>query len=196
MRKSKKTSPNALFELFKNAFPVSETATLEIDKEHVDLDRYDQSISYDFAAFIPEMENTEFGREVLHDYFYVAKVAETTVYSALVYRSMSFYGENMQPVHTTLVTFDKQGEIIAKKLIFCECSAEKIKDAKIENNIITIHDYKRKWEQPIDKVDFEDNKLIANELKASIKYKIKDTGKIVDEDVPSDYKDSTVASSK
>lgn len=190
-----KGSPNALFELFKNAFPISET-TLEIDKEHVDLSRYDQSISYDFATFIPEMENTEFGREVSHDYFYVAKIAETPVYSALIYRSMSFYGENMQPVHTTLVTFDNQGEIIAKKLISCECSAEKIKDAKVENNIITIHDYIRKWEQPIDKVDFDDNKVIAYELKASIKYKIDETGKIVDEDVPSDYKDSTIASTK
>ncbi|MBC7488245.1 MAG: hypothetical protein H7282_16005 [Cytophagaceae bacterium] len=191
-----KGSPNALFELFKNAFPASETTTLEINKEHVDLARYDQSISYDFAAFIPEMENTEFGREVSHDYFYVAKVAETPLYTALVYRSMSFYGENMQPVHTTLVTFDTQGEIIAKKLISCECSAEKIKDAKIENNIITIHDYKRKWEHPIDKVDFEDNKVIAYELKASIKYRIDNTGKIIDEDVPSNYKDSTVASTK
>lgn len=189
-----KGSPNALFELFKNAFPHSETASLEIDKNKVDMNAYDKSISYDFAPFIPEMENVDFGREVSHDYFYVAKVVETPVYTALVYRSMSFFGENMQPVHATLVTFDPQGEIISKKLIACECSAEKVKEAKIENNIITIHDYKRQWEQPIDKVDFEDNKIKSYELIATIKYKIEDSGKIVDEDVPANYKDSTVAS--
>ena len=189
-----RSSGNTSFELFKNAFPTSQSNGLEIDKSKVDMSSYDQSISYDFADFIPEMENSDFGRDVSHDYFYVAKVAETPVYTALVYRSMSFYGESMQPVYATLVTFDTQGAIISKKLIACECSAEKIKEAKIENNNIIIHDYKRQWEQPIDKVAFENNKVIAYELKASVKYKIEDTGKIVDEDVPTGYKDSTVAS--
>ncbi|MDB5258317.1 MAG: hypothetical protein JWM14_3012 [Chitinophagaceae bacterium] len=188
-----KDSPNTLFELFKNAFPSSQTKAFEIDKSNVEMNNYDQSISYDFASFIPEMENTGFGREVSRDYFYVAKVAETPAYTALVYRSMSFYGNDMQPVYATLVTFDPEGEIIAKKIIACQCSAEKIKEAKIENNIITIHDYKRKWEQPIGKIDFKDNKIVDYELQAKVVYKIEDTGKITDQDVPSNYNDSTVA---
>jgi len=189
-----KGSPNALFDLFKNAFPITQSKTFEIDKANVEMTSYDQSISYDFAPFIPEMENTGFGREVTHDYFYVAKVAETPSYTALVYRSMSFYGEDMQPVRATLVTFNTQGEIIAKKIIACQCSAEKVKEAKIENNMITIHDYKRRWEQPIGTIDLEKNKIVGYDLQATVKYKIEDNGNITDEDVPANYKDSTVAS--
>ncbi|MDF2456156.1 MAG: hypothetical protein K0R51_2149 [Cytophagaceae bacterium] len=189
-----KGSSNALFDLFKNAFPVTQTAVFEIDKTNVEMGDYDESISYDFANFIPEMENTGFGREVTHDYFYVAKIAETPLYTALVYKSMSFYGDDMQPVRATLVTFNPQGEIIAKKIIACQCSAEKIKDAKIENNIVTIHDYKRQWEHAMGKVDLGKNKIIGYDLQATVKYKIEDTGQIVNEDVPANYKDSTVAS--
>lgn len=185
------SSENNLFELFKKSFtPVNNQ--FEVSLDNVDMKDYKESINYDFAEFIPEMQNTNFGRDVNHDYFYVAKVSETSQFTALIYASISFYGGEMQPTSTTLATYDNEGNMISRKLIACQCSAEKIKKCSIDNNNIVIEEYKRTWESPIDKVSFEENKIINNELISSAKFKIEDTGKIVDVDVPSNFKDSAI----
>jgi hypothetical protein len=155
-----------------------------------------QSISYEFADFIPEMENTSFGREVSHDYFYVAKVAETPEYTAVLYSSVSFWEGEMQPVHIKLVTYDKEGKIIAGKLFAGQFSAEKIKTGKINNNEITLQDYKRIWKYPIDQVSFEENEVEKYELVATATFKLDDKGKIVELSVPANYSDSIVFAKK
>ena len=69
---------------------------------------YKESVSFDFVKFVPEMENSSFGRDVSHDYYYVANMGGNENYSAFIYTSESFYGEEMQPVHTVLATYDKR----------------------------------------------------------------------------------------
>jgi hypothetical protein len=192
--KREKGSSNALFDLFKESFPLT-VQHLEIPLEKVDMGDYKDAISYDFAQFIPEMENTDFGREVSHDYFYVAKISETPEYTALVYSSISYWGEKMQPVHTTLATFNKDGKIISKKLIACQCSAEKVKKGTIDNNTILIGDYKRIWEKPIDQVPFDENTVKSYELMAEVKFRIDDFGNITDQEVPANYNDTIIVAS-
>ena len=189
------TGQNAFFDLYRNSFP-SLNSHLDIGLSNIDLNEYDESISYDFAKFIPEMENIEFGRDVSHDFFYVAKVSETPQYTALVYSSVNFYGSEMAPIHTTLATYTNDGELISKKLISCRCTPEKIKTVVIDNNVIEIKDYKRTWEHPIDKVSFSENKVKSSELIAEAKYKIDDTGKIIDDVVPQNYSDSSIVASR
>jgi hypothetical protein len=181
---------NGLFALYKKSFPVPQSQ-FKIDVWGVDMKDYTQSISYEFAPFIPEMENTSFGREVSHDYFYVTRVAETPKYTAVIYSSISFYGENMQPVYTTLATYDNEGNIKSRKLISCQCSAEKIKTAALNGSEIVIEDYKRIWDKPIDKVPFENNRVKDFELLSEAKFRIDDNGMIVNENVPKNYNDST-----
>jgi hypothetical protein len=180
--------PDRLFDLFRNSFAKVEQP-FEIPAEKVDMKAYDQSVSYDFARFIPEMQNTSFSREVSHDYFYVARVAETPEYTAVVYSSVSFFEEDMQPVLTKLVTFNNQGKVISSLLFSCQCSAEKVKKGRIEDNLITLEDYRRIWKQPIDKVDFEDNSVEKLELLSKATFRIDEQGKIVEESVPAGYKD-------
>jgi hypothetical protein len=189
------TDGNSLFSIYSKSF-FTNLNKLEIGLENVDMSDYKESISYDFAPFIPEMENTTFSRDVSHDYFYVAKLAETPTYTALVYSSISFYGEYMQPVHTTLAIYNPQGEIISKKLISCQCSAEKVKTAIIDNNKITITDYKRIWEKAIDAVPFEENKIKTYEQIVQAKFSIDENGKIISEEVPENYNDSTLVVDK
>jgi hypothetical protein len=186
-----KNDSNSFFHSFKESFPIA-TDHLEIPLSQVDMKEYKESISYDYAQFIPEMENVSFGRDVSHDFFYVAKIEESANYTALVYSSVNFYGEEMQPVYTTLATYDNDGQIISKKLISCQCSAEKIKQGSIEKNIITIRDYKRIWEKPIDKIAFSQNVVKDYSLIAEAKFKIDDSGKILNEEVPANYSDSSL----
>ena len=190
LARQQKGGENSLFALFKKSFPAVSDA-FEISVEKVDMSEYKESISYDFAQFIPEMENTSFGREVSHDYFYVAKVAETPQYTAIIYTSVNFYGGEMQPVNTSLVTYDASGNILSRRMISCQCSAEKIKKCKIENNSVVVEEYNRVWADPIDKVSFEENKVASNDLVSTARYRINDKGEIIDEDVPAGFKDST-----
>lgn len=181
---------NALFALFKSAFPI-QADKLVIDKQNVEMNAYKESISYDFARFIPEMENTSFGRDVSHDYFYVAKVKETDLYTALVYSSVSFAGEDMQPVNTTLAVYNNQtGDIISRKPIACQCSAERIRSSIVSNGQIEIEDFNRVWEKPITEVSFEENKVKDYQSLAKAIFSIGDDGNIIAKDVPAGFSDS------
>ncbi len=181
----------SLFGLYKKSFQEYKQP-FEISFDNVGLSSNVQSISYDYEKFVPEMQNTSFGREVSHDYYYVAKVAETPVYTAMLYSSISFWEGEMQPVHTKLVTYDPEGNIIAAKLFAAQFSAEKIKTGRIEENEITLRDYKRVWQFPIDKVSFEENVVEKYELLATATFKLMDSGDIMEVSVPANYSDSIV----
>lgn len=190
-----KMEGNSLFNLFKNAFPNGNNE-LVISKEDVEMEGYKESISYDFARFIPEMQNTNFGRDVSHDYFYVAKVKETELYTALVYNSISFWGEDMQPVNTTLAVYNNAtGEIISRKPIACQCSAERVRTSAINNGEIVLEDYNRVWESPITEVSFEENKIKDYVLLSKATFTIDEFGKIIAQNVPQNFSDSNMVAS-
>lgn len=188
-----KDSKNNLFEIYKSAYPrhLEGYEVSSVDGK----EKNDESISYDFSAFVPEMQNTSFGREVSNDFFYVANVKETPAYTALVYRSVSFWGNGesyMMPSYTSIVTYDPKGVIIDRKLIACECSAEKIKTAKITGDKVYVEDFKRIWKEPIDKVSFDENEVEQYVSQASLTYVINEDGTINVPEVPANYIDSVI----
>jgi hypothetical protein len=183
--------PDGLFSLFKNSFPLITTA-FEVSPEQVDMSNYKQTISYEFARFIPEMESSRFGRDVSHEFYFVAKLIETPSYVALIYTSASYFGGDMPPVHTKLITYTPSGEIISGKLFAGRLSAESVKAGFFENGKITIRDYNVLWEQPIDKVSFEENKIKKHDLAATAVFSIDENGKIIEESVPANFKDSAI----
>jgi hypothetical protein len=190
-----KGNTNTLFDLYKRAF-TRDASTFSLYPEQVDMKAFTESISYDFAPFIPEMENTSFSREVSNDYFYVGKVKETAEYVALLYTSVSFDGDEMQPALTSLVVYDTQGKIISRKLVACQCSAEKIKRCDITDGTVVVEDYERQWEKPVTEVPFDENRITAHNLLAKATFRIDETGNIVAQDVPANYNDSTVFAQK
>jgi len=185
---------NALFELYKAAYP-RQTSGFEISTDDISSDESKESISYDFSAFVPEMQNTEFSRDVSNDFFYEAIVRETPVYTAFVYTSVSFWGGNedgLMPSFTSLVTYDPSGVIIDRKLIACQCSAEKIKTVKITDNKVYVEDYKRIWKEPIDEASFDENEIVKNEVQAKLTYEINDNGTITAAEIPANYIDTII----
>ncbi|MBL7885015.1 MAG: hypothetical protein JNL69_13160 [Bacteroidia bacterium] len=185
-----KNNTGGLFGVFAKSFTPS--GTFEVSANDVELKNYNTSISYDFVKFIPEMQNTSFGRDVSHDFYYVTKVAETPNYVALIYKSINFWGAEMQPVITKISTYNKEGSLISSKIFAAQFSAEKIKTGKFENNTIYIEDYKRIWKQAIDKVPFEENEVERLELIAKAVYAIDESGKIIEKSVPANYSDSSI----
>ncbi len=166
-----------MFALFTKSFPAA-SDRFEVKLDEVEMKNYSQSISYDFAPFIPEMENVSFGREVSNDFYYVTKLSETPNYTAVIYKTTSFQGEFM-PVNATLATYDTKGEVISKVMFSCVCSPSKVKTGKIENGELAIEEYKRIWKEPIDKVSVYDNVVTGHDLVSKTVFTIDESGKIV-----------------
>ncbi len=174
----KVNNPNTLFSMFIESFPAVTTNFYEINYDAVGRTNSNQSISYEYAKFVPEMQNTSFGREVSHDFFFAAKVSESEKYTAVLYSSVNFWGEEMQPVATKLVTYNKEGNIISSILFAGQFSSEKIKTGKIENNKIILADYNRVWKYPITEVSFGENEVAKYDLVAKSTFIIEDSGNI------------------
>lgn len=165
--------------VFSNNFP-EKLSGFKKDENQVDFYSRENTINYDYSKFIPEMENVEFGRDVSHDFFYEAKVAQTTNYVALIYSSVGYSGEFMSPVQTVISTFDLSGNIISKKTFACSCTFDNIKTGEIIENKIVVKEQKRMWEKPITETRFEENKVIGYELIQTIEYEINEKGEILE----------------
>ncbi len=182
---------NSLFDLYKRAFTTN-VGHFDLPLEKVDMKEYRQSISYDFAKFIPEMENTEFGRGVSNDFYYVGIVKQSESFTAVLYTSVTFTEEDHQPTYTYLVVYDTEGGIISKKMVACQCTPEKIKRCILSGDKVVVEDYKRNWEKPIKDGPFEENTITGHDLLAKATYRIADNGTITEEDVPAHYNDSSI----
>jgi hypothetical protein len=180
----------SMFDTYIQSFPTV-VQPFEITLDKVNMKDYSSDISYDFAKFIPEMGNTRFGRGVDNDYIYVAKVAQTPVYVAVIYFSINYYDEGeMQPILTKLVTYDTAGNIISSRLFAYQYSMEKIRAGRIDNNEITLQDYKRIWKYRIDSVSIEDNQVLRYEPLTKATFRLTESGKIEKDDVPANFNDS------
>lgn len=177
------------FNIFKNSF-TNFNPDFKISDNEVSMENYKQSISYEFSDFIPEMENVSFGREVSNDFYYVAKVAETADYVALVYATSSFDGDGYQPVETILAVYDNNGKQISRKLIACQCNAEKIKTCSFSSGKLIIEEKKRNWEKPISSFGIDENTVESVDLIAKAVFSFKNNGMIQAEDVPANFNDS------
>ncbi|MES2559632.1 MAG: hypothetical protein V4590_07830 [Bacteroidota bacterium] len=182
---------SGLFDLYKRAY-TNNLETYTLTPEKVEMADFRQSINYDFADFIPEMENTDFNREVSNDFYFVGRVKQTELYQAFLYTSIAFSGEEMQPAFTYLVVYDNEGDILSKKMVGCQCSAEKIKTFSVNNGTINITDMKRNWAKPITDVSFAENSILGYDVLAKAVFTIDDTGRITDKDVPANYNDSNL----
>lgn len=185
------SGPNGLFRLFLASFP-GNADQFSIQKDEVAMETNKSSINYEFASFIPEMESSGYGRDVTHDFFYVSKIKGNGNYNAILYSSISFTGQDMQPVYTTLATYDNSGKVISRKLVSCQCSAEKVKSFSYQNGSFELIDYKREWEKPITEVSFEENKVKRYQELQKASFRIDDNGRIINELVPSSYRDSSI----
>ncbi len=176
---------------FANLFPknAGEFSTTISDP---DLKNYTKSIDYSFAKYIPEMENTSFGREVSNDFFYVLNLKQTDNYTALLYKSVSFYDSEGAPTYIMLATYNNNsGEQISKTMFSCDCSYEKLKTASFSGNTIKISDHKRTWKKDIKKFSIDENAVKEIALVNSYELEIGEDGQIIDKTSNKPLLDST-----
>jgi hypothetical protein len=155
-----KDKEEAEFRMFLAGFPVQENG-YELKTEQLE-QNHDKYISYDFAKYVKEMETRQdFGRDVGSEYYYAAKVQETSAYVAVVYLAKDAVSETIPPTFASFVTYDLKGKEISKIPFACQCDYKTIKTGKIVGSEITVTQHNREWEAEFTSVSPSENKIKA-----------------------------------
>lgn len=93
----------------------------ELPADSVATFNYDKFINYDFAAFVPGMEDQRFSRMVSKEYMAVGKFKISNGY-AIVYKTIEVMGDTLNPVTTSIMTYDSLGTVVSNSMISCFCS--------------------------------------------------------------------------
>jgi hypothetical protein len=132
-----------LFKDFLAGFPVAPESGFAFAPEE-DIQQQDRYINFDFAEFIPEMENTSFGRDVSNTYHYVALVRSTPEFVTVVYANQSAWGGDAGS-SLTAVSFTPQGQRIDKRVVACRCSRDRWKGFKYHAGVFTLREVQPEW---------------------------------------------------
>ena len=110
-------------------------------------------INYDYAVFIPEMENGRFSRDVTNEYMYVGKINLENNYHAVVYKTYFAIADTLNPTKTFVITYDSIGNVIDDEIIGCFCSPNTSQAFTISKDFtIESSEFTYKWKKdPIDK---------------------------------------------
>lgn len=144
--------------------------------------KYENAIAYDYEKFVPEMRTGKFSREVENEYFYVGKIKEDSIYSALIYAGKNMWvtdGRGYTPVYFYLVTYTPQGKIIDKLEVGGQKSfTDNFKTLALKENLsMEIKSFKNVYEKDPDKDGYENNKVIKSDLVTTNYYKLNAKGK-------------------
>jgi hypothetical protein len=149
-----------LFNSFVNYFPELKLPyEVTIDSTHVF--NFNQYINYDYAPFIPGMDEGRFSRDVTNEYQFVGKLKMEFGY-AFIYKSFLAIADTLNPVKTFIATYDTLGNMIQNEMISCYCSPLTRVSLLTENEyVFNTIEYIIQWEMdPLEK-GYAGNKIIG-----------------------------------
>ena len=158
------------------------TLPLTINTVWIYQQNYENAIGYDYEKFVPEMRNGKFSREVENEYFYVGKIKEDSVYTALLYAGKNMWltdGRGYAPVYFYMVTYSHQGKIIDKMQVGGQKTfTDNFKNLLLKQNLsLEIKEFKNIYEKDPAKDGYENNKVTKSELLTTSYYRINAKGK-------------------
>ncbi|MDX2172104.1 MAG: hypothetical protein SFY56_03240 [Bacteroidota bacterium] len=161
-----------LFKSFVKSFP-DLSLPYEMPVDSAKSFSFDHYVNYNYATFIPGMEDGRFSREVSKEYMAIGKF-KTDYGVAFVYKVYEMMADTLNPVETNIVVYDTLGKQISTQEIGCFCSPLQSKGFVINKDFsIDIKQYKTNWEtNPLDK-GYAGNKITGIEEERSYKLVIK-----------------------
>ena len=140
---------------------------------------HDKYINYDYAVFIPEMENGRFSRDVTNEYLYVGKMELENNYYAVVYKTFFAIADTLNPTKTYVITYDSLGTVIDNEMIGCFCSPTTSQSFIISPDMtIETSEYTYAWKSdPIEK-GYAGNKIESFEIAKAKQIQLIDMGTI------------------
>ena len=151
------------------------TESIDSVRNHSD----NKYISYDYAVFVPGMEEGRFSRDVTNEYLYVGKMKLMNNCFAVVYKSYSMIADTLNPVSTIVATYDSLGNVIDNEVIGCFCSPTTSQAFTISADFtIESSEYIYKWKfDPIEK-GFAGNKIESFEVAKAKQIQLGESGAI------------------
>ncbi|MES2761875.1 MAG: hypothetical protein V4677_06700 [Bacteroidota bacterium] len=122
-------------------------------------------INYDYAVFIPDMEDGRFSRDVTNEYMYMGKINLENNYHAVIYKTFFAIADTLNPTKTYVITYDSVGNIIDNEIVGCFCSPTTSQAFTINTDMtIESSEYTYKWKNdPVDK-GYAGNKIESFEV--------------------------------
>lgn len=167
-----------LFKRFMNSMPdIDLPYALLIDS--VANRDYEHYINYDYAVFVPGMEDGRFSRDVTNEYLYAGKLKLENNHFALIYKSVLAIADTLNPVKTFVITYDSVGTVIDNEMIGCFCSPTTSQSFIIsQENSIEVTEYTYKWKlDPLEK-GYAGNQIESFEMANPAKIKLQQDGVI------------------
>lgn len=140
---------------------------------------YDNYINYDYAVFIPGMEDGRFSRDVSNEYLFVGKLKMNGGNQAVIYKTVLAIADTLNPVKTYVMVYDSLGNIKDSEMIGCYCSpTESVAYTIREDNSIesTSHHYTWKFD-PLEK-GYAGNEITSRNSDKPSTIKLGSTGAI------------------
>jgi hypothetical protein len=139
----------------------------------------DKYINYDYAVFVPEMEEGRFSRDVTNEYMYVGKIKLGNNFHAVIYKTYFAIADTLNPTKAYVITYDSIGTVIDNEVIGCYCSPTVSQAFKINADMIietTEHTYKWK-NDPIEK-GYAGNEIESSEVSEVKQIQLGESGAI------------------
>lgn len=141
-----------------------------------------QYISYDFEKYISEMRDEKFSREVSKGFYHYAQMYETDEFVAVVYIVKDEFMGDAAPLLYRMATFTHDGKLIDKKRIG---GKEYLSDNLWETTFnkdrtIDVSILEATYESDPEDVGYYDNKITSTKEVGKKRFKVNETGKIVD----------------
>lgn len=143
---------------------------------------YEDAIAYDYEKFVPEMRNGKFSREVENEFFYVGKIKEDSIFTALLYAGKNMWltdGRGYSPIYFYIVTYSPHGKILDKMQVGGQKAfTDNFKNLLIKENLtMEVKEFKNIYEKDPAKDGYENNKVTKSELLTTSYYHINARGK-------------------
>lgn len=139
-----------------------------------------QYIDYDFAGFIPGMEDGRFSRDVSNSYYMVGKVKLDNGMYAVMHRVIMMIVDTLAPVEVKLLVYDSTGAVVDERSFAKYTLPETLITGSIdENRVITIRESKMKWKSNPLENGYAGNEYNGADLVSETRYKAGPDGKLV-----------------
>jgi len=162
-----------LFRAFAASFPDLDLPfEMSVDSAKSDKWNEARSISYDFSAFVPGMDEGRFSRDVSNYYLSVGKFRMPEGV-AFIYKKCEMIADTLNPVTTLVMTYDTLGNKISEQAIACFCSPLESRSCVIGKDYsIEVKSFKMNWEyDPLEK-GYAGNRVVSVEEKEKWCYRI------------------------
>jgi len=172
----KDVGKKAMFTLLENGFPKVNLPYSILD--HPEKAYNDKKIiNYDFADFIPGMQESSYSRDVEDEYSYTANLVMNDTFAVLAFSKMEVIADTLQPESTYLVSYDLNGKIIDTLQFAGRQSSKEFKIGIFnKNRQITLKEYKNTWRDDPDSKGYVGNAIVKTDLLDVKYYKLDNTG--------------------